>query len=193
MLLRAKANPENTNNKWKQFQSKIDQIPLECLMVISLIGIIFNLCLEVNTLSILGLSSLFLATGKAFLESSKICQGKKWAQILNKYGIVPVVFVILLGILWLDSSLTPANALFFDGAENWMTDTFNPNNDNDIQAALDLIFGALRGIFILYIGIKGVQTVNANRDDDDWKQIAKEPVQVTTVVVVSNALVKLVI
>ena len=194
MLLRVKPNQENTSNKWKQFQSKIDQVPLEFWMVISLIGIIFNLCLQVDTLSILGLSSLFLATGKAFLQSSQICRGKKWAQMLNKYGIIPVVFVITLVILWLDSSLTPAHALFFDGGEKWIRDTFNPApKDADITRALDLIVGAIRGIFILYISFKGVQTLNANQKDEDWKEIAKEPIQVTTVVVVTNALVNLVI
>jgi len=69
-----------------------------------------------------------------------------------------------LGLFWLITLLAcPAQAQFFGGAEDWMSETFGEAGD-----AIPLVFNVLRGLFLLYVGISLVRVINSARNDEDW-------------------------
>ncbi len=73
----------------------------------------------------------------------------------------------------------PAQALFFQNAENFFNTNFTSSTD-----ATGIVFASLRGIYILYIAVSLIGVINSVRQDEDWLATAKMP----TIVVVSVTL-----
>jgi hypothetical protein len=54
--------------------------------------------------------------------------------------------------------------------------------------AIPLVFNVLRGLFLLYLAISIVQVVQAGRNDEDWKTLARTPLIILIAVVLGDVL-----
>jgi len=141
------------------------------------------------------LAGVCVRTIKQIIKSNPLCQ-KVWKGLLNKAGIpehkVPWFAMIMSGGLWAEMQ-SPAKAAFFVKAEAYATTLFTTGDASGANVFIPLIFGVLRIIFILYIGISLVRVVNAFRNDEDWTTAARIPLIVILCVVVGDALSTLIV
>lgn len=63
----------------------------------------------------------------------------------------------------------------------------------DASTVIPLIFNVLRGLFLLYLGIALVKVINAAREDEDWKQLARTPLIILIAVTMGDVLAGLII
>ena len=126
--------------------------------------------------------------GVVFLATRRLCTLK---QMMDKVGprryFRWVAGLIVGGVLWV-SQANPVFAQFFQAAEDFFTTTFP-----DAGTVVPVIFGVLRAIFLIYIGVALVRVVQAGRNDDDWQQMARQPVIIVMAVVLGDVLATLVI
>ncbi len=123
---------------------------------------------------------------------NKIDAGIK--KIVTKWGVYPVLLLTIVGALLLELSIAPAQAMFFNEAEKWALDTaFGGNVPQSVKDTISLVFNVLRFLFLIYIGIAIVKVVNAAREDEDWKSLAKQPGIILMAVLLGDALTKLVV
>ncbi|MBW4435197.1 MAG: hypothetical protein KME28_26670 [Pelatocladus maniniholoensis HA4357-MV3] len=104
---------------------------------------------------------------------------------INLYGILLAIVVV---IFMLDFATAPASAQFLNNAETWMTGAFTGISAD----AIKLVFNVLRGLFLVYLGISLVRIVNANRNDEDWQNLARTPLIIAMTVVIGDILAGLV-
>ncbi len=117
-------------------------------------------------------SLIFLVTCPLAVTLSRYCHQKnKWRFNLLPIGAISFLMVNLLA--------APAQALFFQNAENFFNTNFTSSTD-----ATGIVFASLRGIYILYIAVSLIGVINSVRQDEDWLATAKMP----TIVVVSVTL-----
>ncbi|GAX38805.1 hypothetical protein [Nodularia sp. NIES-3585] len=103
---------------------------------------------------------------------------------VNLYGIL---FSILTIICFLDFATSPASAQFFNNAQTWMNQSFGTAaGNNQTTEVIDLVFNLLRGLFLIYVGIALVQIVQAARNDEDWKTLARTPLIIVLAVFVGD-------
>ncbi|MBD2498354.1 hypothetical protein H6G75_29145 [Nostoc sp. FACHB-280] len=92
---------------------------------------------------------------------------------INIYGIL---FAILSLVFMLDFAAAPANAQFFQQAQNWITTTgFGGALNPDTAATVVGIFNILRILFLLYVAVSVVNVIQAVRRDEDWASAARTP------------------
>lgn len=98
-------------------------------------------------------------------------KGRKYR--INIYGIL---FAILSLVFMLDFAAAPANAQFFQQAQNWITTTgFGGALNPDTAATVVGIFNILRILFLLYVAVSVVNVIQAVRRDEDWASAARTP------------------
>ena len=83
---------------------------------------------------------------------------------------------------------SPAQALFFENAEDFFNKSFTSST-----AATGIVFNALRGIYILYIAVSLIGVINSVRQDEDWLATAKMPAIVVVSVTLSDILTDVII
>jgi hypothetical protein len=76
-----------------------------------------------------------------------------------------------------------ANAQFFKNAETWMKGKFT-----GADKAIEIVFNVLRGLFLIYLGISLVKTIQAARQDQDWQDLARTPLIIVIAVVLGDVL-----
>jgi hypothetical protein len=160
---------------WSKFWSKQVRARLRkmapWLMSSAVLGM--NLILHAP-LFVLGASiaALTIRIVRAIIRSNPLCQ-KIWQAIVQKSGISESQMAELTACFaagaWL-SAMAPTQALFFQGAETYMNTLITGLGASATGTAglVKLIFGALRLIFVIYVGIAVVRVVNAFRNDEDW-------------------------
>lgn len=117
-------------------------------------------------------SLIFLTTCPlAAIVSRYSRQKNKWRLKLLPIGAISFLILNFLS--------SPAQALFFQNAENFFNTNFTSST-----AATAIVFASLRGIYILYIAVSLIGVINSVRQDEDWMATAKMP----TIVVVSVTL-----
>lgn len=84
----------------------------------------------------------------------------------------------------------PSYALFFSGAEEFLK---GAPGISTAATAVTLVFNVLRGLFLLYVGLALVTTVNALRQDEDWQSVARTPLLVALAVGVSDIVTNLIV
>lgn len=133
---------------------------------------------------------------------------KKW---LRKGGAYPTVGAIAFLILFAGLMVDSSNAQFLNGAESFIKNSLcqsilqaatgaggeGTNNASTTQAKdmvgmTGLFFTVLRVIMILYIITSIIKILNAAREDEDWKSLAKTPLIVVIALVIGDSLVSLV-
>ena len=98
-----------------------------------------------------------------------------------------VAGLIFGGTLWM-SQTSPIFAQFFQGAEDFFNTTFPDAGD-----VTPVVFGVIRALFLIYIAVALVRVVQAARNDDDWQQMARQPVIIVMAVVLGDVLTTLVV
>ncbi|WP_414530228.1 hypothetical protein [Nodularia chucula] len=117
-------------------------------------------------------------------------------KLQRKYGVnlYGILFAILTVVCFLDFATAPANAQFFNNAQTWMNDSFGAAAGNDqTTEVIDLFFNVLRGLFLLYVGVALVQIVQAARNDEDWKTLARTPLIIVLSVFVGDIITGLLV
>jgi hypothetical protein len=116
-------------------------------------------------------------------------------KLQRKYGVnlYAILFAILTVVFVLDFASAPANAQFFQNAQAWMQVAFGGANNAQTQTVIDLFFNVLRGLFLLYVGVALVQIIQAARNDEDWKNLARTPLIIVLAVFVGDLITGLLV
>ncbi|MBE9052749.1 hypothetical protein IQ243_20440 [Nostocales cyanobacterium LEGE 11386] len=117
-------------------------------------------------------------------------------KLQRKYGVnlYAILFGILTIVFVLDFASAPANAQFFNNAQTWFNSVFVPAAGNpQTTAVINLFFNVLRGLFLLYVGVALVQIIQAARNDEDWKSLARTPLIIVLAVFVGDLVTGLLI
>jgi hypothetical protein len=94
----------------------------------------------------------------------------------------------------LDFASAPAQAQFFQNAQQWITNTgFAGAANGDTANTVTSIFNILRILFLLYIAVSVVNVIQAVRRDEDWASAARTPLVVLTGVFAADFLTTLII
>lgn len=134
---------------------------------------------------------------KAIIRSNPLCQ-RVWQYLLDKAGLkgkqIPWLTLGFGGGAWLAAAL-PSHALFFQAAEQYVQQIFQVQGagGTNVTTFIPLIFGTLRIIFIIYIGIALVRVINAFRNDEDWTTAARISLIVVLCIVIGDALSSLIV
>ncbi|MBW4489679.1 MAG: hypothetical protein KME12_17995 [Trichocoleus desertorum ATA4-8-CV12] len=140
------------------------------------------------------IAALTLRIVKGIIRSSPLCQ-KLWSRLLAKTGIpehkLPWLSTCFASGAWF-SATAPSQALFFNTAEQYVQQLFAINGAQGVDTFIPLIFGTLRVIFCIYIGIALIRVINAFRNDEDWTTAARIPLIVVLCIVMGDALTTLI-
>lgn len=103
---------------------------------------------------------------------------------LNPVMVTGAVFGLLggtvLGLSWVD----PAHAQFFGQAEAFL------NSFEGIDAAIvTIVMNTIRALFVMYLIFALVQVINAARQGEEWKDLAKTPFIIVIIGVLGDVLV----
>lgn len=133
---------------------------------------------------------------KSIVRSNPFCQ-KIWQKLLDQAGIkeekLAMLTAAFAGGSWMTVS-SPSHAILFDRAQTYATTLFNnAGGTTAVTALVPLIFGILRLIFVLYIGIAIIRCINAFRNEEDWTTAARIPVVVVFSIFVGDALTNMVV
>ncbi len=181
------------NRIGNRINETIAMIPYGPLMLTTIGALILRLSFFFTFFDIFLLTLTILLSIAVYIKTeNKIDAGIK--KIVTKWGVYPVLLLTIVGALLLELSIAPAQALFFNEAEQWALNTaFGGNVPQSVKDTISLVFNVLRFLFLIYIGIAIVKVVNAAREDEDWKSLAKQPGIILMAVLLGDALTKLVI
>lgn len=155
----------------------------------SILGL--NLVLHAPTFVIGALiATLTVRIVKAIIRSNALCQ-RLWQWLLKKANLsekqIPWMALGVGGGAWLSAAM-PSSALFLQAAQDYVQQIFSVSGAVGVDTFVPLIFGVLRVIFIIYIGIALVRVINAFRNDEDWSTAARVPLIVVLCIVIGDAL-----
>lgn len=135
-----------------------------------------------------GMTGLTLSIVKAIIRRTPALQ-RLVKRALNRIGLtdarIPAMTAGIAGGAWLSVAL-PSHALFFAAAETYFQTVFG--GATAATAAVPLVFGILRVIFVLYLAIALVRVINAFRNDEDWQTAARIPMMVVLCIVLGDLL-----
>ena len=118
-----------------------------------------------------GMAGLTLQIVRSIIRRSPAMQ-QHLAVVLQKLGItkarIPTLAMGVAGGAWLTAASRAM--LFLQAAEQYFQTTFG--GASAATTAIPLVFGALRVIFVLYLGIALVRVINAFRNNEDWQTAA---------------------
>jgi hypothetical protein len=145
---------------------------------------------DVNKIVVLGISSIYLAVREPLLISVILalslffyCLNRLIAFIpyLNYFVKTKIRFWHIAGlIIAITATLTifemPARAIFLSGLEQYLTDIAQQSSTGGTSAidpqAIALVFNAIRGVFLLLVGVAALFAYNQAQQGNDWRPIA---------------------
>jgi hypothetical protein len=137
-----------------------------------------------------GFLSAMFALAWAYANPLMILQlQSQWRRSLLRWRLNPVMTTgvvigvlggVLLGFSWVDA----AHAQFFKNAESFLTTNFTGLDASIIK----LVMNTIRALFIMYLIFALVQVVNAARQGEEWKDLAKTPFIILIIGVLGDAL-----
>lgn len=175
----------------KKRKPVLDFIPFEVLLWGSCATLLLHILIRTN------MTSLFAATCWWFIAGSYLLLQDvpdKYRFLLNiqdwiaKHGLTPLIGLQIFILFWIDIFAAPANAQFYLSAEDYLTGALP-----DATELINLIFIVLRGIVILYVGYNLVKVVTADRDDQDWKSLARTPLIVVMMLTIGDGVITLIV
>lgn len=170
-----------------KFLFNLTMMPINRLLTIAIIALGYNLSWGYSPF---GLSCILYLLG--LLIASVIDRDKLGHRWLQKWAYQQGISVILLSMVALifafDVMATPVSAQFMQNAESWMEGQFEAAAD-----VIPLVFNVLRGLFLLYLGISLVKVINALREDEDWKSLARTPLIILIAVTLGDVLASLIV
>jgi hypothetical protein len=131
----------------------------------------------------IGIILLCLATAISWSQYQKL-KRHRWRRGAR---VLLVATVSCLVALWWVSCLEPAHAQFFQNAQDFFGASF-PESD----AGIDIVFNALRALYILYLAVSFIGVINAVRQDEDWQTVARTPALVVVVITLADVLTGLI-
>ena len=186
----------------KKSRDLLSTIPFEYLLGMGLLVLFANVTL-VNGVSstvafvFFGFLTIFYAGFQANPDNFG-----KWVK---RDGLFSLAGILLFGLFFADLLINDAHAQFLKGAETFLKDSLTTAltqsgasggsdglDNQDMVGMVGIFFTVIRAIFILYIITSIVKVVNAAREDEDWKQLARTPLIVVIAIVVGDSLVGLV-
>jgi hypothetical protein len=174
--------------KNKSKRQRLEWIPFEPLLWGSLGLLGLDLIIRGSLTSLVGTSCWLMITGSYLLicdaPNKHLSQLQQWVK---KHGVRPLVGLMGFIVLWVDWLIQPATAQFLNNAQTFFEDNLT-NGNADFQAPISLLFNVIRGLLVIYIAVALVKVVNAAREDDDWKSLARTPLIIVVCVVVGDLL-----
>ena len=135
-----------------------------------------------------GMTGLTLKIVRAIIRRTPALQ-RLVKRALTRIGLTDARFpAMAAGVgagAWLSVAM-PSQALFFQAAEVYFTTVFG--GATAATAAVPLVFGILRVIFVLYLAIALIRVINAFRNDEDWQTAARIPMMVVLCIVLGDLL-----
>ena len=142
----------------------------ECIMVSLHLGQAFHLA---GIAAASHLSSALAATC-----SPQVSQRlHRWQKALAFFAIGAAIFSVI-------GHAGPANAQFLQNAEDFFTDGANTFNLGRTKwpFLVSLIFWIIRGAFVISVAIGLLPAIQAAREGDEWRSLAKTPMLVVGIV-----------
>ena len=140
----------------------------ECVLVSLRLGQIFHL-------AGIAAASLFIGTG-CYMFSHISERLHPWQRMLAFAAIGAAIFSVI-------GNAGTANAQFLQNAEDFFTDGANTFGLGDQVALLvSLIFWIIRGAFVIGVAIALLPAIQAAREGDEWRSLAKTPMLVVGIV-----------
>ncbi|MGG6297767.1 hypothetical protein ACQ4M4_25525 [Leptolyngbya sp. AN02str] len=138
--------------------------------------------------------SLCLAAGyahpKGYLKLQSLWSGMFRQMGLNPAHATGLVFGILAGGFITLAWVEPAHAQFFGNAETFFTDMLAGSAMGAGGTAIvGIVMNTIRALFIIYLIFGLVSVINAARQGEEWKDLAKTPFMVLVCGVVGDVLV----
>jgi len=172
MITRPIKNPKGA-------QSALNQHLKSAVIPLGLIGFgILNGTTGNLTLLIVGLVSGCLAFAQPYLDGKRANPKVKRAFLLILGALVSSFLTLL---------AQPAQAQFFQNAEDFFTDTFTSSG-----AAIPIVFNTLRALYIIYLAVAFIGVFNSVRQDEDWVTAARTPILVVISVTLADILTGLI-
>ena len=140
----------------------------ECVMVSLHLGQFFHL-------AGIAAASLFIGTG-CYMFSQVSHRLNRWQKSLAFFAIGAAIFSVI-------GHAGTANAQFLQNAEDFFTEGANTFGLGDQVALLvSLIFWIIRGAFVIGVAIALLPAIQAAREGDEWRSLAKTPMLVVGIV-----------
>lgn len=163
---------------------------------VALMGVAGALMIAEMSLHNIMMGGLIIATAvavifqKEFTSLLSLVDKKQRKYKVNFYAIL---FCLLGFVFLLDFASAPAQAQFFNNAENWLTQNF-PNATGNLQtvATIQTVFDIVRALFLLYVAIAIVNIIQAVRRDEDWATPARTPFIMVVAVFAADVLTALI-
>ncbi|WP_013325723.1 hypothetical protein [Gloeothece verrucosa] len=189
---------------------KIKQISLKEWFLLSWCALILNIggslirSGTVGAIGLLGFSIwVLLALFAVYIGDHPTRRIALLQKTLDKYGFIPVVWLLSFLILFLDKLALPTfaqtannggiNGFFFNNIKQKATDFLNTNaNASGAVPILNFGFAVLQILMLLYIAWSIAKVIQAAREDEDWKQAAKTPLIVLFAVTAGDFAVQLI-
>jgi hypothetical protein len=147
---------------------------------------------DTNMSLFLGLGFIYLAVKEPLLVSIILCLSLFFYCLnrvislipyLNYFVKVKIRFWHITGLIMaLTATLTtfemPAQAIFLSGLEQFLTNIAQQSSTGGTSAidpqAITLVFNAIRGVFLLLVGIAALFAYNQAQQGNDWRPIATQ-------------------
>lgn len=68
----------------------------------------------------------------------------------------------------------PANAIFLSGLETFLKTIATDSGGSVSEEAIELVFNAIRGVFLLLVGVATLFAYNQAQQGNDWRPIATQ-------------------
>ncbi|MFK8185197.1 MAG: hypothetical protein AB8B99_17635 [Phormidesmis sp.] len=168
------ANRTNLKHFWTEVQGPVLATATALLMVRECIVVSIHLGQIFDLAGILA-ASLFIGTG-CYMFSLVSKRLRRWQKNLSFSVIGAAIFSVL-------SNAGAANAQFLQNAEDFFVEgatTFNLGNS--VTLLVTLIFWIIRGAFVIGVAIALLPAIQAAREGDEWRSLAKTPMLVVGIV-----------
>jgi len=183
----------------KPAKTSLTQKLKSAILPLGLIGFgLLNGAAANPVLVIVGVVSGCLAFAQPYLDGKvgerEKGKGKRIRQSLfpsaTRTRLVKSAFLLMLGALvfaFLNLFATPAQAQFFQNAEDFFNTTFTSSG-----AAVPIVFNTLRALYIVYLAVAFIGVFNSVRQDEDWVSAARTPILVVITVTLADILTGLI-
>lgn len=138
------------------------------------------------------ISGLLIAAGIVVMlpkETNKVLSKLDRWQKKYKINVFAILYTFVSIVFILDLASAPAEAQFFQAAQEWMGGAFEGID----ESVVELFFNVLRAIFLLYLGISIVKVVQAARQEEDWQNLARTPFIIVVAVVTADIITGMIV
>jgi hypothetical protein len=147
---------------------------------------------DINTLISLGIGLIYIAVREPLLSVIILSLGLFFHCLNQVINLIPYLnhFVRIKIRFWhvsgliiaLTATLTtfemPAQAIFLSGLEKFLTDIAEQSSTGGTSSidpqAITLVFNAIRGVFLLLVGVAALFAYNQAQQGNDWRPIATQ-------------------